>query len=65
MKIEPIGVIYTTYHEKSECPIQPLYADKGFISGTIVRVLLIGKFTFGYFYSLVRADNTSLEKDAA
>jgi len=57
--MEPIGIIYTPYKEKSACPIQPLYA-----SDAIGRVEVFEKFaaglkdieTFSHIYLLYQFD---------
>jgi tRNA-Thr(GGU) m(6)t(6)A37 methyltransferase TsaA len=42
MLIEPIGIIYTPFDKKDECPIQPLYA-----TDAIGRVEVFNKYTEG------------------
>lgn len=42
MRIEPIGIIYTPYETKDECPIQPLYSPD-----SIGRVTVFEKYAAG------------------
>jgi tRNA-Thr(GGU) m(6)t(6)A37 methyltransferase TsaA len=64
MILEPIGIIHTPYLEKSQCPIQPLYASK--ITG---RVEVFEKFaaglkdieTFSHLYLLYCFDRAERE----